>query len=56
MSNSDTNLGLLLNMPIQSVLNADVLILDSNDTAALATDRMKAKNARSVLVTHAGRQ
>lgn len=54
MSNSDTNLGMLLNMPIQSVLSADVLILDSDDTAALATDRMKDKNARSVLVTHAG--
>ncbi|MFQ5941014.1 MAG: CBS domain-containing protein [Nitrososphaerales archaeon] len=54
MSNADTNIGTILQMPIEIVLNTDVLILESDNTAAEATDKMKEKNARSVLVAHSG--
>ena len=54
MSNERTNIDSILNMSVENVLNTDILILESDNTAADATARMKEKNARSVLITHSG--
>jgi len=54
MSNADTGIGMLLNAPVQTIMDFDVLILDGTSTVADAIEKMKEKNARSVLVTHAG--
>ncbi len=54
MSNERANIDSILNMSVENVLNTDILILESDNTAADATARMKEKNARSVLITHSG--
>ncbi|MEE8132205.1 MAG: CBS domain-containing protein [Nitrososphaerales archaeon] len=54
MSNERPNIDSILNMSVENVLNTDILILESDNTAADATARMKEKNARSVLITHSG--
>jgi len=52
MSSSD--MGTVLNASIQSIMDLDVIILDSNNSVADAVEKMKDKNSRSVLVTHTG--
>ncbi len=54
MSNERPNIDSILNMSVENVLNTDILILESDNTAADATARIKEKNARSVLITHSG--
>lgn len=54
MSNDETGIGMLLNAPIQSIMDLDIIILDGNSSVADAVEKMKEKNARSVLVTHSG--
>lgn len=54
MSGEQSNIGNLLNMPLENILCTDVLIMESDMSAADAANRMKEKNARSVLVTHSG--
>lgn len=54
MSNERPNIDSILNMSVENVLNTDILILESDNTAADATARMKENNARSVLITHSG--
>jgi CBS domain-containing protein len=48
------NVDYILELSLENILNTDVLILESDRTAADATNLMKEKNARSVLVTHTG--
>ncbi|MEM2761000.1 MAG: CBS domain-containing protein [Nitrososphaerales archaeon] len=54
MPNEQTNIDAILNMPLENILSIDVLIMESDKTAADATAKMKEKDARSVLVTHSG--
>ncbi len=54
MSEGQANINALLNTPVASILSTDVLILESDKTAADATAKMKERDARSVLVTHSG--
>lgn len=54
MSGEQKNIDAMLNMSLESILSTDVLILESDQSAADATAKMKEKNARSVLVTHSG--
>lgn len=54
MSGEGINIDAILNMPLENILNTDVLILESDQTAADAAAKMKERNARSVLVTHSG--
>ena len=51
---SNSNMGMLLNMSIQSIMDLDVVILDGTNSVADAVEKMKEKNSRSVLVTHTG--
>ena len=48
------NINYILDSPLEKFLSTDVLILESDKTAADATNIMKEKDARSVLVTHSG--
>ena len=48
------NMNYILDSPLENFLSTDVLILESDKTAADATNLMKEKDARSVLVTHSG--
>lgn len=48
------NINYILDSPLEHFLSTDVLILESDKTAADATSLMKEKDARSVLVTHSG--
>ena len=54
MINEHKNINDVLNSPLENILSADILMLESDKTALDATTGMKAKNARSVLVTHSG--
>jgi len=54
MSNTETGADMVLNAPIQTIMDLTVLSLDGNDTIADAVERMREKNTRSVLVTHNG--
>jgi CBS domain-containing protein len=54
MSNTETGADMVLNAPIQTIMDLGVLVLDGNDTIADAVERMREKNTRSVLVTHSG--
>jgi len=45
---------MILNAPIQSIMDLTVLVLDGNDIVADAVEKMREKNIRSVLVTHNG--
>ena len=54
MSNTETGADMVLNAPIQTIMDLTVLVLDGNDTIADAVERMREKNTRSVLVTHNG--
>lgn len=48
------NINYILDSQLENFLSIDVLILESDKTAADATTLMKEKDARSVLVTHSG--
>jgi CBS domain-containing protein len=54
VSGEQKNIDAMLNMSLESILSTDVLILESDQSAADATAKMKERNARSVLVTHSG--
>lgn len=47
------NVSSMLNLPVEIILSTEVLIMEGDRTAADATNLMKDKNARSVLVTRA---
>ena len=54
MSNGETGAGMVLNSPVQTIMDLTVLVMDGNDTVADAVERMKEQSTRSVLVTHNG--
>jgi CBS domain-containing protein len=54
VSEEKAHIDSILSMEVGKILNPDVLILESDKTAADATAKMKERDARSVLVTHSG--
>ncbi len=54
MSNGETGASMVLNAPIQAIMDLTVLVMDGNDTVANAVGMMIEKGTRSVLVTHNG--
>ena len=54
MSKGETGAGMVLNTPVQTIMDLTVLVMDGNETVADAVERMKEKNTGSVLVTHNG--
>lgn len=45
---------MVLNAPVQTIMDLTVLVMDGNDIVASAVQKMKDQSTRSVLVTHNG--